>query len=158
MNGRQRSTRCRILLCRSRYAKYNIALAPAKAGGHKDRYVMLSQQQLDLLRQWWRIARPRYWLFPGQVPGEPLTTRQLNRAVHAAAQRAGIDKRVGVHTLRHSFATHLLEQKTDIRVIQVLLGHKKLDTTALYTRVAIKAIGEVTSPLDLLLTEVRPPA
>ena len=126
--------------------------------GHKDRYVMLSQQLLDLLRQWWRIARPRYWLFPGQVPGEPLTTRQLNRAVHAAAQRAGIDKRVGVHTLRHSFATHLLERKTDIRVIQVLLGHKKLDTTALYTRVAIKAIGEVTSPLDLLLTEVRPPA
>jgi integrase/recombinase XerD len=125
--------------------------------GHKDRYVMLSQQLLDLLRQWWRIARPRYWLFPGQVPGEPLTTRQLNRPVHAAAQRAGIDKRVGVHTLRHSFATHLLERKTDIRVIQVLLGHKKLDTTALYTRVAIKAIGEVTSPLDLLLTEVRPP-
>ena len=99
--------------------------------GHKDRYVMLSRQLLDLLRQWWRIARPRYWLFPGQVPGEPLTTRQLNRAVHAAAQRAGIDKRVGVHTLRHSFATHLLERKTDIRVIQVLLGHKKLDTTAL---------------------------
>ena len=92
------------------------------------------------------------------MPGEPLTARQLNRAVHAAAQRAGIDKRVGVPTLRHSFATHLLEQKTDIRVIQVLLGHKKLDTTALYTRVAIKAIGEVTSPLDLLLTEVRPPA
>lgn len=129
-----------------------------QGNGHKDRYVMLSQQLLELLRQWWRIARPRYWLFPGQVPGEPLTTRQLNRAVHAAAQRAAIDQRVGVHTLRHSFATHLLEQKTDIRVIQVLLGHKKLDTTALYTRVAIKAIGEVTSPLDLLLTEVRPPA
>ena len=85
------------------------------------RVVMLSQQLLELLRQWWRIARPRYWLFPGQVPGEPLTARQLNRAVHAAAQRAGIDKRVGVHTLRHSFATHLLEHKTDIRVIQVLL-------------------------------------
>jgi integrase/recombinase XerD len=124
--------------------------------GRKDRYVMLSQHLLHLLREWWRIARPRHWLFPGQVPVEPLTTRQLNRAVHAAAQRAGIDKRVGLHTLRHSFATHLLEQKTDIRVIQVLLGHKKLDTTALYTRVAIKAIGEVTSPLDLLLTEVRP--
>jgi len=81
-----------------------------------------------------------------------------NDAIHVAAQRAGIDKRVSMHTLRQSFATHLLEQKTDIRVIQVLLGHKKLDTTALYTRVAIKAIGEVTSPLDLLLTEVRPPA
>jgi integrase/recombinase XerD len=83
--------------------------------------------------------------------------RRLNGAIHVAARRAGIDKRVGMHTLRHSFATHLLERKTDIRVIQVLLGHKKLDTTALYTRVAIKAIGEVISPLDLLLTEIRPP-
>ena len=88
--------------------------------GHKDRYVMLSQQLLDLLlrRWWWLVKRPREWLFPGRVGGEPLTTRQLNRAVHIAAQRAGIDKRVGLHTLRHSFATHLLEQKTDIRVIQ----------------------------------------
>jgi len=126
--------------------------------GHKDRYVMLSQPLLKLLRRWWLVKRPRAWLFPGRTPGAPLSARQLNRAVHIAAQRAGIDKRVGMHTLRHSFATHLLEQKTDIRVIQVLLGHKKLDTTALYTRVAIKAIGEITSPLDRLLTEVRPPA
>jgi integrase/recombinase XerD len=87
-----------------------------------------------------------------------MTARQLHRVVSSAATRAGITKRVGVHTLRHSFATHLLEQKTDIRVIQVLLGHKKLDTTALYTRVGLKALGEVTSPLDLLLTEVKPPA
>ena len=126
--------------------------------GHKDRYVMLSQPLLELLRRWWLVKRPRAWLLPGRTPGAPLSARQLNRAVHIAAQRAGIDKRVGMHTLRHSFATHLLEQKTDIRVIQVLLGHKKLDTTALYTRVAIKAIGEITSPLDRLLTEVRPPA
>ena len=126
--------------------------------GHKDRYVMLSQPLLKLLRRWWLVKRPRAWLFPGRTPGAPLSARQLNRAVHIAAQRAGIDKRVGMHTLRHSFATHLLEQKTDIRVIQVLLGHKKLDTTALYTRVAIKAIDEITSPLDRLLTEVRPPA
>ena len=126
--------------------------------GHKDRSVMLSQPLLKLLRRWWLVKRPRAWLFPGRTPGAPLSARQLNRAVHIAAQRAGIDKRVGMHTLRHSFATHLLEQKTDIRVIQVLLGHKKLDTTALYTRVAIKAIGEITSPLDRLLTEVRPPA
>jgi len=126
--------------------------------GHKDRYVMLSQPLLKLLRRWWLVKRPRAWLFPGRTPGAPLSARQLNRAVHIAAQRAGIDKRVGMHTLRHSFATHLLEQKTDIRVIQVLLGHKKLDTTALYTRVAIKAIGEITSPLDRRLTEVRPPA
>ena len=126
--------------------------------GHKDRYVMLSQPLLKLLRRWWLVKRPRAWLFPGRTPGAPLSARQLNRAVHIAAQRAGIDKRVGMHALRHSFATHLLEQNTDIRVIQVLLGHKKLDTTALYTRVAIKAIGEITSPLDRLLTEVRPPA
>jgi len=126
--------------------------------GRKDRYVMLSPHLLDLLRAYWKAVRPRGWLFPGRVPGQPLTTRQINRACHIAAEKAGIDKRVSPHTLRHSFATHLLENKTDIRVIQVLLGHKKLDTTALYTRVAIKAIGEVTSPLDLLLTEVKPPA
>jgi integrase len=82
------------------------------------------------------VLLPRGWLFPGRNPVEPLSTRQLNRAVHAAAKAAGIRKRVSPHTLRHSFATHLLEQDTDIRVIQVLLGHAKLDTTALYTRVA----------------------
>jgi integrase/recombinase XerD len=126
--------------------------------GRKDRYVMLSAHLLALLRAWWKVARPPGWLFPGQNPVNPLTTRQLNRACHAAAQAAGIDKRVCLHTLRHSFATHLLEQKVDIRVIQVLLGHKKLDTTALYTRVAIKALGEVTSPLEHLATTIRPPA
>ena len=92
--------------------------------GGKDRYVMLSPSLLELLRAWWRAARPRGWLFPGQNPVNPLTTRQLNRACHAAAAAAGIDKRVSLHTLRHSFATHLLEQKVDIRVIQVLLGHE----------------------------------
>ena len=89
---------------------------------------------------------------------QPLTTRQLNRACHAAAQIAEIDKPISLHTLRHSFATHLLEQKTDIRVNQVLLGHKKLDTTALYTRVALKALGEITSALEHLATTVKPPA
>jgi integrase/recombinase XerD len=118
--------------------------------GRKDRYVMLSQDLLDLLRQWWMVKRSRGWLFPGQQPGQPITTRQLNRACHAAAVAARLDKRVSMHTLRHSFATHLLERKTDIRVIQVLLGHRKLDTTAIYTRVALKAIREVTSPLALL--------
>ena len=126
--------------------------------GGKDRNVMLSPSLLELLRAWWKAARPQGWLFPGRDPVQPLTTRQLNRACHAAAQVAGIDKRVSLHTLRHSFATHLLEQKTDIRVIQVLLGHKKLDTTALNTRVAIKALGEVTSPLERLVTKVTPPA
>jgi site-specific recombinase XerD len=112
---------------------------------------MLSPQLLELLRDWWREGRrlgvllPRGWLFPGRNPVQPLSTRQLNRAVHAAAEAAGIKRRVSPHTPRHSFAAHLLEQDTDIRVIQVLLGHAKLDTTALYTRVR-----NVTSPLDRL--------
>ena len=126
--------------------------------GRKDRYVMLSPHLLELLRAWWKLARPQGWLFPGRDPGQPLTTRQLNRACHAAAQTAEIGKRVSLHTLRHSFATHLLEQKIDIRVIQVLLGHQKLDTTALYTRVALKALGEITSPLEQLVTTGKPPA
>lgn len=129
--------------------------------GRKDRYVMLSPHLLELLRAWWKAARPQGWLFPGQSGVNPLTTRQLNRACHAAAHMAEINKRVSLHTLRHSFATHLLEQNIDIRVIQVLLGHAKLDTTALYTRVATKTIREVISPLEhiaLKLKEAKPPA
>ena len=129
--------------------------------GRKDRYVMLSPHLLELLRAWCKAGRPQGWLFPGQNPVNPLTTRQFNRACHAAAHTAGIDKRVSPHTLRHSFATHLLEQNIDIRVIQVLLGHAKLDTTALYTRVATKTIREIMSPLDYItgkLKEAEPPA
>jgi site-specific recombinase XerD len=124
--------------------------------GGKDRHAMLSPQLLDLLRAWWREGRRRSlllsggWLFPGRNPVEPLSARQLGRVVRAAAQAAGITKRVSPHTLRHSFATHLLEQGVDIRVIQTLLGHAKLDTTALYTRVANTTIRAVTSPLDRL--------
>ena len=116
--------------------------------GRKDRYVMLSPHLLELLRVWWKAARPQGWLFPGRDRVQPMTTRQLNRACHAAAQMAEINKRVSLHTLRHSFATHLLEQNIDVRVIQVLLGHAKFDTTALYTRVATKTISEVMSPLE----------
>ena len=90
--------------------------------GRKDRFAMLSPLLLGLLRDWYRIARPAVWLFPGRDPLLPLTTRQFNRVVHAAADRAAIKKRVSPHTLRHSFATHLLEEKTDVRLIQVLLG------------------------------------
>jgi site-specific recombinase XerD len=118
--------------------------------GRKDRYVMLSPQLLELLRAWWRAARPQGWLFPGQNRVNPLTPRQLNRACHAAARLAEIDKPVSLHTLRHSFATHLLEQNVDIRVIQMLLGHTKLDTTARYTRVATQLLCTVMSPLDHL--------
>ena len=126
--------------------------------GRKDRYVMLSPHLLELLRAWWKTARPQGWLFPGRDRVQPMTTRQLNRACHAAADRAEIDKRMSLHTLRHSFATHLLEQNIDIRVIQVLLGHAKLDTTALYTRVATKTIQQVMSPLEHIARKVEPPA
>jgi integrase/recombinase XerD len=129
--------------------------------GRKDRNVMLSPHLLDLLRAWWKAARPQGWLFPGRDPVQPMTTRQLNRACHAAAHLAEINKRVSLHTLRHSFATHLLEQNTDIRVIQVLLGHAKLENTALYTRVATKTISEVVSPLEhiaLKFKEAKAPA
>jgi integrase/recombinase XerD len=129
--------------------------------GRKDRYVMLSPHLLELLRAWWRATRPPGWLFPGRDRVRQMTTRQLNHACHAAANRAEIDKRVSLHTLRHSFATHLLEQNIDIRVIQVLLGHANLDTTVLYTRVATKTIREVVSPLDHIVLKVeraKPPA
>jgi site-specific recombinase XerD len=124
--------------------------------GRRDRYAMLSEPLLDLLRAWWLEARsrgvmlPGGWLFPGQNPVNPLTTRQLNRAFHEAREAAGVNKRVSLHTLRHCFATHLLEQRVDIRVIQVLLGHKKLDTTARYTQVASTTLRAVKSPLEYL--------
>jgi len=126
--------------------------------GRKDRNVMLSPETLDLLRQWWKVRRgfdattplQERWLFPGNRSGKPMTTRQLNRLFHEAADAAGIKKAVTLHALRHSFATHLLERGTDIRVIQALLGHDKLDTTARYTRVATGVIASIESPLDLL--------
>jgi len=132
--------------------------------GRKDRYAMLSDPLLDLLRAWWTAARergvmlPGGWLFPGQNPVNPLTTRQLNRTFHGAREAAGIDKPVSLHTLRHCFATHLLEQKVDIRVIQVLLGHKKLDTTARYSQVASTTLRAVKSPLEHLSPGPLPPA
>ena len=116
--------------------------------GGKDRYVMLSTSLLELLRDWWREARPVFWMYPGRAPGQHITPRQINRAVHAAADMAGIDKKVTTHTLRHSFATHLLESNIDVRIIQALLGHSKLDMTAHYTRVATNTIRDVMSPLD----------
>ena len=126
--------------------------------GRRDRYAMLSDNLLDVLRAWWLVGRargvmlPGGWLFPGQDPVNPLTTRQLNRAFHGAREAAGIDKPVNLHTLRHCFATHLLERKVDIRLIQVLLGHKKLDTTARYSRVDSRTLRGVKSPLEHLPT------
>ena len=123
--------------------------------GRKDRLAMLSPQLLELLRDWYRISRPRIYLFPGQDRIGPMTPRQLNRICHMAAELAGLPSWVAPHTLRHSFATHLLEQNIDVRVIQVLLGHAKLDTTARYTQVATNIIRDVMSPLDRL-TPIRP--
>ena len=124
--------------------------------GGRYRNAMLSADMLALLRQWWKVGRqqgvmhPKGWLFPGMHASKPISTRQLHRIVVEAARAAGIDKRVGPHTLRHSFATHLLEDGVDIRVIQVLLGHVKLNTTAFYTKVATRTVRAVTSPLDKL--------
>ncbi|MBV8036479.1 site-specific integrase [Roseateles sp.] len=124
--------------------------------GRKDRYAMLPPILLERLRVWWRVGHAQGkilrngWLFPGMDPMDPLSTRQLNRAIHAAADAAKIDKRVSMHTLRHSFATHLLEQRVDIRVIQVLLGHAKLETTSIYAHVATDLLREVISPLENL--------
>jgi len=124
--------------------------------GQRDRYAMLSPSLLEILRAWWRRGhaqgkmRRGGWLFPGRNPQNPLSTRQLNHACHLAATKAELDRRISMHTLRHSFATHLLENKVDIRVIQVLLGHRKLETTARYSHVATRVLSEVTSPLEHL--------
>ena len=124
--------------------------------GRKDRYVMLSEKLLAILRAYWKRTRPVPWLFPGPDPSKPITVRSLQRACRDAAQAAGLDKKVTVHTLRHCFATHLLEQGVDIRVIQDLLGHRQITSTTRYARVAINTIRQVQSPLDHL--KLRPPA
>jgi site-specific recombinase XerD len=124
--------------------------------GSKDRTAMLSEVLLVQLRQWYaharskRLMKPGGWLFPGINVKRHLSSRQLNRLFHQAVEAAGIERRVNLHCLRHSFATHLLEQKTDVRIIQVLLGHKKLETTARYSHVASKTLLDVKSPLERL--------
>jgi site-specific recombinase XerD len=124
--------------------------------GSKDRYVMLSPRLLTLLREYWKAHRrrkayrPSPWLFPGNVPGQPLTDKPVYEACEAACLAAGLDKHVRVHTLRHSFATHLLEDGTDLRTIQILLGHRSLNTTARYLHVATAALQSTRSPLDRL--------
>lgn len=127
------------------------------AKGRRDRYVMLSDQLLSLLRSYWKIDRPAHWLFPGANPERPITARQLERVCRQAAAAAGLDKKVTVHTLRHCFATHLLEQGVDIRVIQDLLGHRHINATSRYARVALNTIRQIQSPLDLLNGPVTPP-
>ena len=125
--------------------------------GGKDRTVMLSAQLLAILRTYWRLARPKHWLFPGRDETKPMDVQVLHSACRSACAAAGLAKRVTVHTLRHSFATHLLENGTDIR-IQVLLGHANLSSTARYTQVSNGLIRRTQSPLDRLTIEVVPPA
>jgi integrase/recombinase XerD len=126
--------------------------------GGKDRYVMLSPQLLRILRGYWRLARPKRWLFPGRDEERPLEATTLHAACRSARTAAGLAKEVTAHTLRHSFATHLLENGADIRIIQVLLGHANLQSTARYARVATKTISKTPSPLDRLRMEIVPPA
>src|SRR4029453_11389834 len=126
--------------------------------GAKDRYAMLSPQLLTILRGYWRLVRPRHWLFPGRDEDRPIDPQVLHAACRSAYKAAGLTKRVTGHHPRHSFATHLLEAGTDIRIIQVLLGHSNLSTTARYTRVASTTICNTASPLDRLRLDVVPPA
>ena len=126
--------------------------------GGRDRYVMLSPQLLGILRAYWRLARPPHWLFPRHDGEHPIHPATLNAACHSACAAGGLAKRVTVHTLRHSFATHLLESGTDIRIIQALLGHRNVNTTARYAQVATSTIGGTPSPLDHLRLEVTPPS
>jgi integrase/recombinase XerD len=126
--------------------------------GSKDRFVMLSEQLLGILRAYWRAERPKEWLFPGIDPERPITPRTLQYACRAAVVTAGLDKKVTVHTLRHCFATHLLERGVDIRVIQDLLGHRHITATSRYARVAVNTIRQIQSPLEHLTFAASPPA
>jgi len=118
--------------------------------GQKDRYVMLSEQLLDILRQWYRVARPKDWLFPGAVVGRHITRHRIADVCAETRQRSRLTKRVTPHSLRHAFAVHLLESGTDLRTIQLLLGHRSLSTTSRYLRIATSKVCSTTSPLDLL--------
>jgi integrase/recombinase XerD len=121
-----------------------------QAKGHKDRYVMLSPRLLAILRQYWKAVRPRHYLFQGADPDRPINPRTVQEACKAALLASGLKKKVTVHTLRHSFATHLLEAGTDLRTIQILLGHQNLGTTARYLHVSTAALKATHSPLDAL--------
>lgn len=122
----------------------------AQGKGQKDRYVMLSPRLLETLRQWWRIQRPQLWLFPGNCPGKPITRHAVEKACQQAHKLSPISKPVTPHSFRHAFAVHMLENGTDVRTIQLLLGHRSLSTTANYLRIAITKVCSATSPLDLL--------
>src|SRR5579863_772328 len=142
-----------IALTASDIDSANMVIHVRQGKGRKDRYVMLSEQLLAILRAYWKRARPRRLLFPGPDPERPITARSVQRACREAVRAAGLDPSVTVHTLRHCFATHLLEQGVDIRVIQDLLGHRHIMSTTKYARVAVNTIRQVQSPLELLNIE-----
>ena len=125
--------------------------------GQKDRYVMLSPKLLDTLRSYWRAARPKEWLFPGDCPGQPITRDAVGQACEKARRRSGIAKPITPHSLRHAFSVHLLESGTDVRTIQLLLGHRSLSTTARYLRIATSKVCSTSSPLDLLPRPIAVP-
>ena len=125
--------------------------------GQKDRYVMLSPKLLEILREWWRAAKPKRWLFPGDIPGQHISTDAVEQACQKARRRCPIPKPTTPHSLRHAFAVHLLESGTDVRTIQLLLGHRSLATTARYLRIATSKVCSTSSPLDLLPTPVPLP-
>jgi len=118
--------------------------------GHKDRYVMLSPKLLETLRQYWRAVRPKGWLFQGDIPGQPIGTSAVELACQKARRLSGINKPISPHSMRHALAVHLLESGTDVRTIQLLLGHRSLETTARYLRIATSKVCSTSSPLDLL--------
>ena len=134
-----------------------MVLRVANGKGQKDRYVMLSPKLLEILRTWWQVKRPRHWLFPGERPEKPITPEAVRYACRVAARRAGLAKPVSPHSLRHAFAVHLLEAGTDLRTIQLLLGHRSLQTTARYLLLATSTVCSTASPLDLLPRPVPEP-
>ena len=133
-----------------------MTLRIAQGKGAKDRLVMLSPQLLEVLRAYWKACRPTDWLFPGEIPGRPITKDAVEQACQKAHRQSGITKPITPHSLRHAFATHLLEAGTDVRTIQLLLGHRSLATTAQYLKVATTTVCATTSPFDLL-PQAEPP-
>jgi integrase/recombinase XerD len=124
--------------------------------GQRDRYVMLSPKLLETLRNWWRVGKPKRWLFPGDIPGSHITRSAVERACQEAHRTSQISKPITPHSMRHAFAVHLLESGTDVRTIQLLLGHRSLATTARYLRIATSKVCSTASPLDLLPHPVAP--
>lgn len=154
--GLRISEACRLKI--SDVDSQRMVLRIEQGKGQRDRYVMLSPRLLAILRAWWHQRRPRHWLFPGEAPDVPITTGTVARACQLAHWRSGFAKPVTPHALRHAFAVHLLEAGTDVRTIQLLLGHRSLETTSKYLRIAAVKVCATTSPLDLLPRPVPPPA